>query len=318
MKSRGWKNHSFLFFILIFIVFIPTTQAKEVLVSVSVDWEGDRIIPHAIRSMKQLRQQHPDVPFIHFLNAAYYTKPNAVEDKINASIQEVTLPGDEMGLHLHGWKTLMESAGVTYRSTPSIVNKNETRCYHDCGHTISLDAYTEQELTQVIAHSIDILTQQGYSKPISFRAGAWIADKKVLNALAQNGIIFDSSAVPWEHLSMTYSNQEPFKSRILKYWGDINSTSQPYTIQTPYGLIHEMPDNGCLADYMSWQDMIEVFKKNVALWKSNPETAIHIHIGLHHETASTFSFRVGKALELMKKIAEEEQLPLRFITFEKK
>ena len=78
----------------------------------SVDWEGRSLLPENLRLMADFRRKHPDVPMQHFLNAAYYTRPDIDAPSTTQLIREVLLPADEHGLHLHAWRSLLAVAGV--------------------------------------------------------------------------------------------------------------------------------------------------------------------------------------------------------------
>ena len=73
-----------------------------------------------LRAFAPFREAHPDVPLTHFLNAAYFTKRDADADKVAEQIQHVLRPIDELGLHIHPWKSLVEAAGVKFRTEPTI------------------------------------------------------------------------------------------------------------------------------------------------------------------------------------------------------
>lgn len=93
----------------------------KVRIIVSVDWEGDDLQTGNLKAMKNFRRDFPEIPLQQFLNAAYYTKSGADATQVTKAIKSVLLPKDEHGLHIHAWRTLVESSGVNFHINPSFV-----------------------------------------------------------------------------------------------------------------------------------------------------------------------------------------------------
>jgi hypothetical protein len=278
---------------------------------VSVDWEGEEVSARDIKAMQEFRETFPDIKILHFLNAAYFTKPNADVTKLRKEIQSVLRPGDEHGLHIHGWKSLFEAAGVNYRNSPSFFGAApRSICSVDCGHDIKISAYSVSELRKVIRYSTDLLQKQGFDRPRSFRAGGWMATKEVLQALSKEGLTLDSSALPAHHLDSSPSRH--LQNLVKATWPSTEDTTQPYEMSFGSNKIVELPDNGCLADYMTPRQTLETVKKNVELWRQDQKREIYVTIGFHHESATTYLPRFTKTIELIKAYAAQKQLPIVF------
>lgn len=287
------------------------TMAKMYL-NISVDWEGREISEKNIKAMKTFRRDHPHVPMLHFLNAAYFTKKNAKVQKIRQQISEVLKPMDEKGLHIHSWKSLVTKASVTYRKTPSWRTHNRhTSCENDCGHDIPISAYTLEEIRKIIQTSHKILAQNGFGKATSFRAGGWMASPRVLKALSLEGITLDASSVPKIFLERS---QPVITSWISEIWPNTKTTSQPYEIKLLENKILEFPNNGCLADYMTGDMMFKVFKQNVKLWKRDTKRDIFVSLGFHQETAFRYLDRLRIALKLIDVYIKENKIPMTYLT----
>ena len=73
-------------FIKVFIFFIAhlssVSLASPLVVFVTVDWEGFELDEVNTRALLSLRGMFPDVPFVHFLNPAYFLKPGLDEDEL--------------------------------------------------------------------------------------------------------------------------------------------------------------------------------------------------------------------------------------------
>ncbi len=293
---------------------------------ISVDWEGyghtkykafklDSTNKNIIR-MKKFREDHPNIGLLQFLNAAYYTKDGADHSEISATIWSVLKSIDEHGLHIHGWKSLVEASGVSFRTGP-LAHKNEPidmdECQPpvDCGHTVNIGAYNKEELKDIVRFSKETLEAQGFSEPVSFRTGGWLLNSSLVSALSESGIRYDSSAVPPELFKKSDQERMPNLYKwVQRKWGDIDTTTQPYTISREGELmVTEIPDNGILADYITGEEMFDVFKKNVELFNRNPSQTVYISIGFHQETADKFLDRIDTAIRLIEAYAEEHDLP---------
>jgi hypothetical protein len=291
-----------------------STQNKTLYLIVTVDWEGHGLASDDLTAMRDLRQDYPEVPFVQYLNASYFTKPDANAYAVRQKINSVLLPEDEHGLHIHGWKSLFEQAGVEFRNSPNW-NPNgqpltDAECVYDCGHSIPITAYSYSELRQVIDYSIQVLTNQGYDKPRSFRAGGWMASDDLFKALAAEGLTSDSSAVETKFLSKL--SKYRLYSWLVKLWDDISTTSQPYKVDQG---LWEIPDNGALADYSTYSDMVSVINDNLkALSQSSDSNTRYVVIGFHQETMVKYGSRIRQILSAVRKYNQNATIPIAYRT----
>jgi len=107
--------------------------------------------------------------------------------------------------------------------------------------------------------------------PTSFRAGGWRAELHTLRALAAAGFTVDSSANNWRRLEeWNQPDGTTLYAWNMEHWATIGDTSQPYypsetdilADAAPHLPILEVPDNGILVDYVTTQEMIEIFDAN--------------------------------------------------------
>ena len=104
---------------ILLLCFLPlSVMASSLTMVMTVDWEGDSISLENIDAIKKFRNAHPEIPILHFLNPAYYTKKGADASIINSQINSILTPKDELGLHIHAWKSLVEYCGLTYQGSP--------------------------------------------------------------------------------------------------------------------------------------------------------------------------------------------------------
>jgi len=270
---------------------------RGVHVVVSVDWEGSGFDDEDLAAFCQFRDDFPNVPLTHFLNAAYFTRlaPDDVIGAVHTSdkIRTVLRDDDEIGLHVHCDNHLLYASGVTPKKFPSWNNLPDMT-----GHSVPLNCFSEEEVKQIVAFSCRTLTQQGFDRPKSFRAGGWHAGNSVLDALASEGFAVDCSEVAHEWLDRF--------GEVEDLWPNATRLSQPYRL--PGGLV-ELPNNGCLADYVTSDQMVENFE---AVASSADGKPVVLSLGFHQETAAKFLPRLRSALVEIERRAATGRIPVRY------
>ena len=296
----------------------PRWRGAGVQVVVGVDWEGSGFEDEDLAAFRRFRDEFPQVPLTHFLNAAYYTKLEAndvvgaveVTDKIRSVLRD----GDEIGLHVHADNHLLHAAGVEPKRFPSW---DPSGLPDVTGYSVPLSAFSEEEVRQVVAFSCRTLVQQGFERPRAFRAGGWHAGSGVLSALAAEGFATDSSEVPQDHLPGNFGE-------VQDLWPDATRVSQPYRLAQ--GLV-EVPNNGCLADYVTAGQMVDTFREVVrsasplleegeggTCWylpRAEGTPAV-LSLGFHQETAAKFLPRLRAALREIERSADQQRIPLSY------
>lgn len=284
-------------------------------VIVSVDWEGIDLTQTNLDPFLKFRTDYPEIPLVHFLNAAYFTKKNTDAAEITQKINLVLREGDEIGLHIHGWKSLFEAAGVDYKDGPQVLEGSSRNFPGDCGYDVNIGAYDQGELQKVIRYSMNILESYGLGHAKSFRAGYWQGTSSVLNALAAEGIVVDSSAVPPSYFRS--DNAPGLNHSIRDLWPAVTPRSQPYIIETPSGPVLEVPNNGMTADAIAEWEMTGLYDQLATELKSDPSQDFYFHIAFHQEAANRSLGKVRYVLEHIKKASQQKQTPVEFTTLPK-
>jgi hypothetical protein len=274
-------------------------------VVLTVDWEGSALTEANTAAIERFRGRFPRAKLTHFLNPAYYTKPAADLPTLNARTRRVVARGDELGLHVHGWRSLVDDSGVPSLTSPTFVGVDQPPqppCggQGDCGYDVILTAYSTAELRGIIHTSLDILEGQGFGRPTSFRAGGWVGGPRLFEALAAEGISRDHSAVNVDslrHLFPTY-----LVNLLDQQWAGIDGTSQPFVVQAPSGgQLLEIPSNGTLADYVTAAAYLKVFEACAKRKLAAPNERVVLSLGFHHETAEARLPVLTEALENMQR-----------------
>ena len=283
---------------------ISSTTKPGVRIVVGVDWEGSGFDDDDLAEFQRFRDDFPNVPLTQYLNAAYFTRlaPDDVAGALSASdkIRSVLRPGDEIGLHVHADNHLLHSSGVTPKRYPSWDNLPDMT-----GHSVPLSTFSEDEVRQIVAFSCRTLVQQGFDRPRAFRAGGWHAGDRVLSALAAEGFLSDSSEVPTDYLPPNFGDVE-------ELWPDATRLSQPYRLDA--GVV-EVPNNGCLADYVTSDEMVESFAAVAGTAAGRPgsqQPPAVLSLGFHQETAAKFLPRLRDALHEIEERAATERVPIRY------
>lgn len=263
---------------------------------VTVDWEGLSLDDENLEAIREFRRKHPHIAMLHLLNPVYFLQPGIDTAGTAAKIRSTLLPGDEHGLHLHGWKSLVERCGLPYRSEPSFSGIPEVCDSGDCGYSVSLEyAYSEYELATLVGCSAGLLVQQGFNRPRSFRAGGWQLGPKLAAALLNNGFVFDSSRTVPQLVANRWGETSNLMQMVKVLHADGAILDQPYELLP--GLM-EYPNNASLADYTSTDQLVEIFKTLVA----NGKTVMVL--GFHQESAFNYLNRLADAIPLMQQEAD--------------
>lgn len=252
-------------------------RSHPLYVVVSTDWDDPDNTDHALQLQEELHERHAELKITHLVGPYTFTEPEMTSERKTLQIEWVKGMrdnyGDEIGLHIHPYCSFVESSGIPCLDKPSVVSGAD-----ETGYSVMCSAYSEDEFTTLLEHADELFVANGLGKPTSFRAGGWTADRKVLGALARAGYVADSSANNWARMEewKGQANGVLYEWNAAN-WASIGDTSQPYypskdDILKPgddFLAVLEVPDNGILVDYVTTDEMIEIFEAN---WDG---TALH-------------------------------------------
>jgi hypothetical protein len=275
-------------------------------VVVSTDFDDTRFSDREIARMDKLRQDHPKLVYSHFFAPFHYTDPEvsaARKVEIEAWVKKMRdASGDELGVHIHCWCHFVTTAGVHCHPQPSFAPNDDT------GYVTILASYTPDEMRKILRRSVDVFAEHGLGRPTSFRAGGWTADLGTLAALEAEGFTVDSSALPAARIEEWRGFGDPVTGLFpwnVKNWAGIDERSQPYfpakdrlvSPSTPTGMgVLEVPDNGILVDYVSGQEMKDIFEMNLPGGKPLAKSTLY-QVGFHPPNFSDrFLSRMQEAL----------------------
>jgi hypothetical protein len=189
-------------------------------------------------------------------------------------------------------------------------------CTDECGHEVPISAYTTAELQRAVRFSLDTLESNGFGRAKSFRTGGWMARQSVRDAVAAEGIVFEHSAVPTQFLQPKLGAY-PVYGWLGELWQGTTPTSQPYKMPAAARELVEVPDNGALADYMTADQMVDVFHQNKAAWlAADRRKNVVVSLGFHEESAARYLPILEDALARIQAEVKAERLPLQYVTSE--
>ena len=240
-------------------------------VFVTTDWDDPDNSDDKLTRQERLHERHSGLRITHFVGPYTFTDPSVPPERgalLAGWVKGMRdMYGDEIGLHIHPYCSFVETTAVPCRTSPSFGYASGD----DTGYTVYLSSYTEEEMAALLARADEIFLASGLGKPTSFRAGGWTVQIPTLKALARGGFLADTSANNWERLE----EWEGYPGADLydwnkEHWATIDETSQPYypseddilSASPPAVPILEVPDNGILVDYVTADEMIEMFHAN--------------------------------------------------------
>jgi hypothetical protein len=299
------------------------TRSHPVYVFVSNDWDDSDNDDATLERQERLHAEHPSLKLTHFVGPYTFTDPavpKARADFLATWVKGLRAKhGDEVGLHIHPYCNFVDTTSVTCRTEPSFAKQSGD----PTGYTVVLASYDKQETLELLQAADAVFEANGLGKPTSFRAGGWSAEIHTLEALAEDGFVADGSAANWWRME-EWKNVwgTTLYAWCQEHWSSIDDTSQPYypskgdilASAPPVVPLLELPDNGLLVDYVSAQEMIDVFYAN---WDGAAlEQPKLVSIGYHPPNFSEEFFqRVDGALdEIDQHLADADAGPVVYAT----
>ncbi len=223
-------------------------MSNKIIMTLTVDWEGEHLKAANLDAMKLFNEKFPEYPLTHFICPAYYTRG---EDPapITEAIRSVIKPGDEIGLHVHCWYTLMDRYAGRHIATPTWLPNDDPGqgvpydhgSKMDYGHDVPLGLFTRQEIAKTLVGARQLLAEVGLigsaADCTGFRCGGWMACDKVFEALADSNFEYDASGAPskfnlvvWERIRQRYGVEVPLFYWISLIWGPSFVTAPDYMV----------------------------------------------------------------------------------------
>lgn len=249
---------------------------------ISMDWEGISLEHKNLSAISQFKQKW-NAPIVHYKNAAYYTNKRLENMDINKTMKSVISQDDEIGLHLHTPRHFVQAAGVMPRMAPCFSKYGDYNAGDMNGQEVMLVAYNKDEVKAMIQYSLEKLKSNGFDAIHSFRAGGWMSDERVWEALVETGIPIESSATNYNLLNGSSWEGDNLQRYISLIWGELNVLSRPYYLQNFCGSLFEIPNNLGAIDYWKEQTIDDHLAAITDHYNANED--MYLVINSHQETA---------------------------------
>ncbi|MCX5744499.1 MAG: hypothetical protein NT062_18565 [Proteobacteria bacterium] len=273
----------------------PTPAPGRIVVVLTIDWEGAQLSQDGLDAVDDLRKSLVGAPLTHFVSAAYFTKDTPDPTAI-ASITDAVHAGDELAVHLHAWRSLAKASGIEPRMSPSFLTGTDQLLEFDDGDggfDLDLDTYSVPELRALLRTSRHLLEQTHLPISKSFRAGGYLTTPKVLQALHDEGFTVDSGAL--DHRQLDELKAEVLPARLAALWPKVDTTTQPFVVQTLGGSLLEVPI-AAVTDYVTAAEIVGIIDAADAQLRKAPTQNVFVVLGFHLETAAEFAGRLGEAI----------------------
>jgi hypothetical protein len=212
--------------------------SEPVLVAWSLDFEGWDVPQNYLDAIADQTKRHHNFPLTHFFSPRIYlhsvVSPERAEYLTTWVSRRLSDYGEELALHLHMHKDLLEAVGVSSKDGPKWGH------YTD-GYDVQSTAYSYDEYKKVLEYSLKKFREANLPTPIGFRAGGWFVNEEILRALEDTGFLYDSSG----------REKKMWGGKLESPW-DLAITTQPYFPSrqdqnkpgTPQFNLLEIPNNG--------------------------------------------------------------------------
>ncbi len=251
--------------------FLCTTfyRSYPLYITLTNDWEQADQPDTSFHVQEKLHERYPGLVNTFFVGPYTFTDSTLSSERKSRIrdwlLRMETTYGNEIGLHLHPRCNFVELSGVEC-ITDSSYFPNYPDGIDPEGYSIGCNRYPEQEYLRIITCADSIFVANGLRKPTSIRAGGWTHDKENLRALQAANYLVDGSGANTERLRDKLSPR--LEHLLTEYWGSITDLSQPYypllsePALTGDTFLLEVPNNAALADYVTGEEMIEIFEAN--------------------------------------------------------
>ena len=220
-------------------------------VILSMDWEGTALHSQNLEAIRDFKKSW-GAPIVHYYNPAYYTNPMLKKVRINKEVKSVLESNDELGLHIHTPSHFVKAANILPRVGPCFSQYGDYNLGEFSGQEVMLLAYSKPEIKHLLNYSLEVLSKNGFKELNSFRAGGWMSDEKVWEALIETGFSIESSATNYHYLNGSSWEGDNLQRYISLIWGNMGINTKPYFLQTFSGSIYEVPNNLGAIDY--WRE----------------------------------------------------------------
>jgi predicted deacetylase len=231
----------------------------------SLDWEGIQANKASMDAIEAIRAQSPNLKIVHMFNPRIWNTTKISKSVADSEIvyikDKLAKYGDEVALHMHMFRDMVETAKVTVLTTLNWSNRSD-------GYDTPFSAYSYDDAKTLLNWAVSEFARKGLPRPVTFRAGGWFINSDNLRALKDTGFIIDTSG----RTKYSSRNISSIGDRVDGFW-NLLSTTQPYWISKSNqnvvaskpelrNGVFEIPNNGGDSWAYTPEAMIGKFKEN--------------------------------------------------------
>ncbi|SMF54877.1 hypothetical protein [Pseudobacteriovorax antillogorgiicola] len=310
MRQISHKNYKLhlLCFLISAALALPLVAANEkpsLYFTISLIWTGSHLHSHNIEALQDLRKKHPKIRFHHLVSPAYFVSQNAKKNR--DIIMSLIQRDDQVGIYIAPWRSIVEKSKTLFRVSPSFWGPKEDGCHTDCGNSVPLTIYQEDDIKRIFKTSLDILKTSGLPVGQSYAVSGWQHSADIVSAAATLGLKFDFSPIPPSRIERRL-HHFPIFSWTFENWQQFEKF--PYPMQSPTDShVIFIPQNGGVVDYNTSNELVSYFQETI---NTKLEAKSLYNLVIHQETAATFLPRLHATLQALKDLAEKNAITLTF------
>ena len=280
-----------------------------------------------LAAFRLLTKNHPNMRWTHLFNPVAYTTPTPLLVEIENYVKESRdKHSAEIGVHLHMYRTFVESAGVKYRIRPSVSANHAKGSFDKSGYSVPITAYSGDEISLMLDFTLLKFKTKGLGVPKTFCAGFYTTNQELQKRIAEKGFYASAAAFPpGSEIGAQYSPSW----HELSGWNDsITIRSSPYRVSkktilpkgtAPYlkaldkNPLVEIPQNSKIDWMVSANDMKHIIDIHTKQSLKGKPTAVclAIHESSAHEHFKKYNEVLDYVDYLMK---EDSEFKIRYTT----
>jgi hypothetical protein len=152
-------------------------------------WQGKPSRPWSVTKLQDIRRSFPGLKIAHAVDASSLVRGGEQQTVFRDNFARSIVAGDDVLLHAAPWKSLVEKAGVAFKTKPTAFGApiDLDNCLADCGLELSFSAFSPADARSIIATSKGILSDSGFGAPkaIYFDEGIVSADLRAAGRQAE-------------------------------------------------------------------------------------------------------------------------------------
>jgi len=274
----------------------------RILISVAASWDGSNVDQTAVNSLAAFRSQYGAIPMLHFVSPAYFSRSPKESERSVVLLRSSIRPGDQVGLHVAPWKSIVSRSESMFRSAPTFWGAEVTKrdCVSDCGREVPILVYEPEEIVRIIATSKSLLEEKGRDLPLvpAAHIAGWVASPDVHAALRRTGFTWSFSSVPPDQVAASLG-QWPLMYWVRGLWGGLDRLPQPHDVTTPHGMLTEVTTSGALLDHSTIAAARARFVDMAERARANPSQEFVYHIGTEMASAVRQMPRLAMLVETL-------------------